>query len=259
MIKNYKNFSLFILSIFVMFYLSVILSNDLQGTLNNIENMYFLTFSYSFLGQEISIMNIIQCFLLIAINVSIFADDISDELGRNAQYIFTRTTKRRKWILNKFSNILFKLIVVQAIQFILAFIHFKILGYEIYDFIMFSKNICVLFIFRILVQYTLILIINVLSLKLSDIYSYMVGIVFFFVSIIYFHTSYLQNGKLMKYIPLTQHIIKIIQPVNMNDNINNAMNFIPNYNPVISIVYSVIFVSIWIVIGTKLIKTKEFY
>ncbi|MCY6959659.1 hypothetical protein [Clostridium brassicae] len=254
-----KKFNLIILSILSMILISTILNLNLNQMTSNIKDMYIYYYSYTFLSEKMTILNILISSLPMIISISIFADDLAIEIEKNAAYIFTRSRKRKKWIVNKFIYILFNILRIEFIQFSISFVYFTILGYRIKEPKQFLLVFVELLILNILTQYILIIIVNLVTLKINNIVGYIICIFLFLINIITFHLFFLKEQILVKYIPLIQYLLSIKENMLVDRSIIYFSNFIPSYNFIQAVAYDVIIIIFLLLVGRKIIEKYEFY
>jgi hypothetical protein len=198
-----KKWNLILLSMISMMLISAILSGDLNGVTNDIKDIYLYYYARTFLGGNISVFNVIISAFPTMIVISIFADDLSFDLEKNAQYIFTRTRDLKKWVINRFVHMLSDIMKIQFIQFSISFVYFIVLGYKFYSLKDFYMTVIVLFSLTVLTQYVLIIIANLITLKTNNVCGYIISSSIFLLSIIIFHLLYLKKQVLVNYIPST--------------------------------------------------------
>lgn len=257
--SRYKKVNLILLSILTMMIISKILSSDLNGITIDIKDIYIYYYSHTFLGEKMFITNVLISSLPVMVMVSIFADDLSIELEKNAPYIFTRSRKRKKWIVCKSMRMFISIIKIQFIQFSISFVYFSILGYRINETKTLILTIIELFILTILTQYILILITNLITLKTNNIFGYIICNFIFLISIIIFHLMYFKKHILVKYIPFTQYILSIQSNILVNRNIRYFSSFISGYNFGEAIIYDIVIIITLLLISRKIIEKYEFY
>lgn len=259
MMRGYKKFKYLFLELCAMFCISYVLSSDLAGVSKDIKNMYLYYFSYQFIGQNINIMHIMTSLIPISIMISMFADSFSYDLGKNAAYIFTRTKKRTKWLLNKLVEILIEITLVDILIFIIAFIFFSFLGYRIVDFKGFISVTSKILILLILTQYIIIIIANLISIKVGSSYGYIISNLIYIISILNCYYLSLKKIALLKYIPLTQHLITLQDNGCINRNIIYFSKHIVGYRISEALIYDFVILFITILIGIRQIKKADFY
>jgi hypothetical protein len=257
--SRYNKLNLILLNIFSMMLISTILSGDLHGITLNIKDIYIYYYSNTFLDGKITIINILTSSFPIIIAISIFADDLSVEIEKNATYIFTRSINRKKWITYKFVHILISLIKIQFIQFSISFMYFSVLGYKITDPKASLLVIIELFLLTTLTQYILIVIASLVTLKTNSIYGYIICNFIFLINIITFNLFYLKKQTLVQYIPFTQYILSIQENILVNRDIRYFSNFIPGYNFTEAVIYDIIIIITLLLVGRKIIEKHEFY
>ncbi|MBU3175375.1 DUF2705 family protein [Clostridium estertheticum] len=257
--NRYNKLTLILLNIFTMMFIAKILSGDLHGITLDIKDIFIYYYSHTFLGEKITIINILISVFPIIIMVSIFADEVSIELEKNATYIFTRSVNRKKWITRKFIHIFISLIKIQLIQFSISFMYFSALGYRINDLKSSLVIIIELFILTTLTQYILIVISSLVTLKTSNIYGYTFCNFIFLINILIFHLFYFTKQTLVQYLPFTQYILSIQENILVNRNIRYLSNFIPGYNFTEAVIYDIIIIITLILVGRKIIEKHEFY
>lgn len=256
---RYNKLNLILLNIFSMIFISTILSGDLNKVTLDIKDIYIYYYSHTFVGERMSIINILSSSFPIIIAISIFSDDLSIELEKNSTYIFTRSRKRKKWITYKFIHILISIIKIQFIQFSISFMYFSVLGYRINDPKALLLAIIELFILTILTQYILVVIASLVTLKTNSIYGYIICNFIFLINIIALHLFYFKKQALVQYIPFTQYILSIQENILVNREIRYFSNFIAGYNFAGAVVYDIIIIIILLLVGRKIIEKHEFY
>lgn len=257
--KDYRKLSLFILSILAMICISKVHSEDLMYMNKEIESMYVCYYSYSFFNQKTTVINILFSTLPILINVAVFSCEISELLKKNSQYIFIRTTNKKKWILQEFISLFLRLLKFQGIQFIIVFIYFSVLGYKIIQPEKSIKIIMILFILLVLTEYILILSINIFSLIVDNIYTYTVVASLYVYFTIIFNLNIFNDKISVKYIPFTQHIISVQSEICINREIVIFKDFLQNYKIIESVFYDIILIIFLVCLGIIFIRKKEFF
>lgn len=259
MTRRYKKLKYLFLELCVMFCISYILSAHLVDVSKDIKNMYLYYFSYQFVGQDINIIHIITSVIPTSIMISMFADSLSYDLDKNAAYIFTRTKKRTKWLLNKLVEILIEITLVDILMFIIAFIFFSFLGYRIINAKEFISITLEILILLILTQYILIIISNIISIKMDTSYGYITSNLIYIISILSSYYISLKKIILLKYVPLTQHLITLQDNGCINRNIRYFSKYIVGYSFSEAVLYDFFILIIIILIGIRQIKKTEFY
>lgn len=259
MIREYKKSKYFFLELCVMLCISYILSSDLAGVSKDIKNIYLYCFSYQFIGQDISIMRIITAILPMVVMISMFGDSFSYELDKNAAYIFTRTKKRAKWLLDKLVEILVQITLTDVLIFIIAFIFFSFLGYRIIDFKEFINITFKILTTLILSQYILIIIANLISIKMDSSYGYIISNLIYIICILNSYYLALKKIILLKYIPLTQQFITLQDNKFINRNVKYFSKYIIGYRFSEAIIYDIVILIIIMLMGIRQIRKAEFY
>lgn len=256
---NNKKLKYFFFQLCIMFFISYILSSDLVEFSNDMKDMYLYYFSYQFIGQDISLIHIITSLIPTSLMISMFIDSLSYELDKNAIYIFTRTNKKSKWLLYKLLNIFVKVSLINFFLFVIAFLFFWILGFEIVNFSYFINLILKLLLLVILTQYILIIISNLISIKFDSAYGYIISNLLYIISILNLYFLSFKNINLIKYIPFTQHVVSIQDNMCINRSILYFSKFITGYKFSNALIYDILIIIIIILFGIKQINKTEFY
>lgn len=259
MVRKYKKLKYLFLGLCAMICISYILSPDILGFSKDIKNMYLYYFSYQFIGHDISIMRIITCIIPMSIMISMFADSLSYELDKNAAYIFTRTKKRIKWLLNKLAELLIQITLVDILIFIIAFIFYHLLGYRIIDYKEFINISLKLLTALILSQYILIIIANLISIKMDSSFGYIISNLIYIMCILESYYLSLKKIILLRYVPLTQQFITLQDNQYINRHIVFFSKYITGYSFSEAILYDFAILIIIILVGIKQIRKTEFY
>lgn len=257
--KEIKKIRYIFLEIIIIAVGSLMISSDLIESSKDIKDMYLYYFSYHFIGQELSIIHIIISLLPISVIIAMYVDSLSYDIDKNAKYIFTRTSKRKRWFLSELLKIFKELILVDIILFIIAFIIFYILGYRIVSFLEFIKVVSKLLILLVLTHYILIIIANLISIKASPQYGYIISNLMYIVSILNIYYLSFKNFFALKYIPFIQHIITIQNNECIRRDILYFSRYINGYSFGDAIIYDLILLIIVISIGIRTISKLEFY
>lgn len=148
-------------------------STKVSGENNRILESLFL-FSYGQLNIEhikyvapILLWILPQAFLMY-----ILGDYISVNFNRNACYIFTRTSNRKKWFLLKLLSLFCYVIIFYLMQFITVLGVAGIFGFKIHNYTTGLPLILAEYLLIVLVNYWLILFANIFSLTMNAVYSY---------------------------------------------------------------------------------------
>ncbi|GKX66712.1 hypothetical protein [Inconstantimicrobium mannanitabidum] len=254
-----KSICVLTLMIILMLYISITLSSQLHHITKDIKDMYLCYFSYTFINESFSSSKIIISALNTILIVSIFADNLSLELEKNAAYIFTRTKKIKKWLTNKLIYILCSIIKIQFCQFIIAFGYFGILGYRINNVSEFIQVILKLFILIVSTQYIAVIIANLVSLKTNQVIGYIVSISLIIINLIIFYSIYFTKRVLIGMIPFTQYMITIQDTTLVNRSVRYFSHYIKNYYFIHALIFNIVFIIILFVLGRRSIEKHEFY
>lgn len=103
--------------------------------------------------------------------IYVLGDNVASDLGRNSAYIFTRTDRRKQWLLAKMFNLFLYIFIYFAVQFVIVGLVGILSNLETENLIQGLTMILGEFILVLLLNYFIVLIINILSLKISVIYS----------------------------------------------------------------------------------------
>lgn len=248
-----------LLEIVILIYISFVLSSDLFDISTDMKDMYLYYFSYNFIGEDIEILNIVISILPISIIIAMFSDVVSYELEKNSVYFFTRTKKRSKWLLKWFGDILLELVKVNFILFFISYIVFYLFGYRVVHINEFIYIVLKLFLSTILVQYILIILSNIVNIKLESVYGYITSNIIYIISILDLYFISLDNIKFIKFIPFTQNIVLTQDIKYIDRSIRYFSNFIAGYSFQEAMIYGFCILIILMLIGTRVIKTAEFY
>ncbi|MFL0194083.1 hypothetical protein ACJDU8_00540 [Clostridium sp. WILCCON 0269] len=261
--NNYSNKNIFKV-IFISILISIIIylnSKDviMESKCNYLDALFIFTYGYMDIKNIIKyISNVfIQMLPLIYITY-ILGDYIFLDLDKRGVYIFTRTNKRTNWFLNKILKLLKYVSLFYFIQLITIYIIGIIIGFR-------STNYTIQIIFweftlNVLTSYFIILFINVISLKLNVIYTYIIGIGIYVSSIFISGFVYqLYNSKiwLLKYFIIGQEILTWHCESFLNGYRNIADFYINNLNIKYSISYLSIVCIIMVFYGFYVINNKD--
>jgi len=180
----------YIIYILFIIYSSLIFSKDILLYTDNMADVFIYGNTYNMLGERINVMGILMIAFPNLIMFSLFADSVAIDLEKNAVYIFTRSNKKQKWFLNKCLKIFTKLVVVDFVFMAFQLFIFRCIGFKISSIFELIIIIIKILIFKLLVQYTLILLTNVIAIKFNSIVGYSITCTIYILSIILFHTLY---------------------------------------------------------------------
>lgn len=140
----------------------------------------------------------------------VLGDYISNHLNRNAVYIFTRTDKRRKWLLSRVLNLFAFTVIYYVAQFLIVYLIGSAYGLAIANQNVGMSTILSEFMLLILLSYLFVLTINIMSLAINVTYSYLIVTAVSIISV--FITGFIElfggiGGKLIKLLPTSQGVI----------------------------------------------------
>lgn len=234
------------------------LSQDLSASTNNISDLLiYSTCSFDF-SANFNIMKIFYTVFPILLIFSYIHSYISDDLSSNCAYIFCRTLKRKSWLIKLYIHVFTKLLLINFILGILKLIIFMIYGYQIYDYMNFFIILAQILILETIMQLTLILLCNVITLINCSQIGYFISISCYLINIISFYLSYLTNHKWLNFLPFTQNFV-----VTYNNGFIDRTNYYfshynVNYSFSSAIIQSCMYLFILGLLGLPIIQKKEF-
>lgn len=253
--KKSSEVSLFIISILIIGVIGKVLSSEIINITTDMEYMYIYYFAYSFIGEKITIINIIFASIPTIVNLGIFSTYVDNELNKNAQYIFTRSKKRTAWLIKELMKLARDIILVNGVQFIIALMIFSILGFDKLDIIMVIK----LYVLVVLNQYLIILVSNIVCLGIGNSYGFIVSVILYLISILIMNIKFFAKKSAIKYIPFIQNMLSIHSDINCDRSIPIMSNYIENFSIYESIFYVVFLIIVFIIIGINIVKNKEIF
>lgn len=233
------------------------LSQDLSATTNNINDiLIYATCSLDF--TKFNITSIIYTIFPTLLSFSYMHSYISDDLNLNCAYIFSRTLKRKSWLIKLYINVFAKVLVINLIFSILKLIIFILYGYRFYNYGSFFFLFMQIFILESIIQLTLILLCNVITLINCSQVGYFMSILCHLINIISFYITYLTNHLWLNFFPFTQNYI-VTQNNEFIDRTKYYFNhFNINYSFSSAISQSLIYLFILGLLGLPIIQRKEF-
>lgn len=199
-----------------------------------------LLFSYGHVEIE-GIMSVLPVLFWLAPQIVLLyflGDWVAGDLERNVVYIFTRTTRRKTWWVAKVSGLFFYVFLYYAIQLLAVCIIGGLLGYTMAGWyqgmILIGSEMGLL----LFLNYLILLLINLLSLRWDVVLSAMI-IVGGNVSSLFFayliHAFYPE--KIIQWLPFTQGILTWhTDAPKVNDSVFVSLQ-LENYNILFSIIY----------------------
>jgi len=250
--KN-KYIGYYILYLLFIVYSGLFFSKEIELYTDDIADLFVYANTYHMLGTKINAMNILMIAFPTIMMISLFADSIAIELEKNAMYIFTRSNKKQKWFLNKCLKIFMKLVVVNMVFMVFQLFVFGCMGFKV----SFIDELIVIYfkilIFRLLSQYTLILLSNIIAVKFNSIAGYLMTCTIYILSIIFFHTLYrvinIYNLPFMQNYAVIYILNKYKYPFLNIDIYGNVWE---------SVICGLIYLAVIIVLGNFIIKRKDF-
>lgn len=251
-----KYFKVILIGFLIILITSYSTNSYILMSSKDISNLFLDYFSYLPISDKTVIKDIVICIMHNLFIIYVFSSYIKDEIHINGHYIFTRTSKKEKWIIKEYGKIFKYLTIYYFIEFILFFIVSKLKGAYIEDFSHFYKSIIILFIFNVLTSYILILISNTVSLFSNSFYGYISSIILLISDIIALNAFYnFKNFSIINFLPLSQNLILFKKTSFINQEIFNKT--IENYSFNISIIIMISFIIILYYISSKIIKKIE--
>lgn len=207
-----------------------------------------------------ALINIPTITLNVAILMYKYSDYLSREIKVNGIYIFTRTNKRKKWILDRCLEVIRNVIIYYFIVISLYIFLALLSGFQFTN----LHNLISIIIYQyfILVLITLfnIVIINFISIKFSAINSFsmiysiyisnLVGVFFFKETLI---------GKLLGITPFGLSITAWNKSINkiLDNNIEWFSNNVINYNIIYLVIYLITLIILIIILQRNLVKNMD--
>lgn len=234
------------------------ISQDLSASTNNISDLLiYLTCSFDFIAN-FNITNIAYTVFPTLLIFSSIHSYIYDDLSSNCAYIFCRTLKRKSWLIKLYIHVFKKLLLINFVLSILKLIILIIYGYQIYDYMNFLIILTQILILDSIMQLTLILLCNVITLINCSQIGYFISILCYLINIISFYLSYLTNHKWLNFLPFTQNFI-----VTHNNGFIDRTNYYfshynINYSFSSAIIQSCMYLLILGLLGLLIIQKKEF-
>lgn len=256
--KN-KYIVLTIFYLLVLIIISYYISNNLYGITNDIiDTIQYFNCSLDF-QDGYNVLSLIYTMLPTLIAFSFSYDDISTEINKNSVYILNRTSNRKKWLLSKYFKCFFKTIIINIIIIFLNILVIYILGFHIHNLMATLTIILKILSLNILVQYTLIILSNVIGLLYNSIMGYFISVSSYTLSLCIFYTNYFYNKTFVIYLPFTQNLIGIQDLNELNRKIGLLNYFKNGYWTVYAVLISFIYLFPVLYVGIRVIKSKEFY
>lgn len=204
----------FILKVFIGLVIFLISFNDYIplwiNESNSIESLYLMTFGFIPSSNRNFLFEICLSTINIIYVIFIFSQDLQFEIKVIGTYIFTRTNKRKEWILKQYLKTFLKLSAYFICQYIVIFVVGLIYGYEINSMNNFVNVLIVSLGITILSIFSIIVLINTLAIFFEYIFSYMTIALSIIINAIL--VSMLIDSNYMwiiKYFPFSQHLIGI--------------------------------------------------
>lgn len=188
-------------------------------------------------------------------------DYISRNLSKNAVYIFTRTDQRKTWLIAKVITLFLYVLFYYTIQILVACFVGSTLGYEILNWKEGISLILGELVLQVLLNYMIILLINVLSLQIDVIFSSVLLLVGN-ASCLFF-SQYINeffNGMvgIVKWMPFTQGILAWHSDAAAVSDVQGLSSFqIPDFSISLSIVYMGVVSIVCIFWGIRKIKKMD--
>ncbi|MGL4873922.1 MAG: DUF2705 family protein [Clostridium sp.] len=204
---------------------------------NSMESLYLMTFGFIPLSNRNFLFEICLSIVNIIYIIFVFSENLQFEIKVIGTYIFTRTNKRKEWILKQYLKTFLKLSVYLIIQYSMVFIIGSNYGYEINNINNFiavgimSLGITLLSIFSIIV------LINTLAIFFDYIFAYMVSVSAITINMIIVSTLINSNyAFIIKYLPFSQHLIGIKDIEFIDRSIHMFNSYIPDFNIGLSLI-----------------------
>lgn len=224
---------------------------------------YILIMSYGYLDIN-TIKYVIPVLFWMAPQIFLLyflGDYISKNLSQNAVYIFTRTDQRKTWFIAKIITLFLYVLFYYTIQILVACFVGSVLGYEILNL---NEGISLILgelALQVLLNYMIILLINVLSLQIDVIFSSVLVLVgnascLFFSQFI----NEFFNGMvgIVKWMPFTQGILAWHADVAAVAGVQGLSSFqVSDFSIGFSIVYMGVVSIVCILLGIRKIKKMD--
>jgi hypothetical protein len=214
---------------------------------------------YNGFGDAFVMIDLLFSLLPTIIVNSIFADRIAMEIEKSAAYIFTRTSKRKRWMLKITFKLFLQLTGITVFFYFVQLIFFGLSGFYIEDLYTFVIQSLYLLSIIFLENFLLVLLSNVLVMKLGEIWGYIISVSAYCVSVIFI---YMIPVNFKAYL----HLMPFAQKYTMVSQWSNSSLFFPlwqhssiegNYLKILEISFVYIFAVLFWSVMT--IRKKEFY
>lgn len=250
---NNRNTKITLISIyaFLLLFCTTVLSNEMPIHLYQIEDIWLRLFGNAHISEPLSIIYIIWVTMPSIIIISCFADSLSKDINRNAQYIFIRTSKKGHILTRKLIYLLFQYIKIKVTTSFIALALIILQGYRTDSISKAMEIILLQTILTVGIEYCMIILSNILSLQINSISGYIFTVALYLICTIFFCTFYYSNKIPLWGLPFVQ----TISPVKAIDKYMILTNI--SYTKLILVEF--IYILLIIVCGNYIIKRKEFY
>jgi hypothetical protein len=222
---------------------------------------YFLVLTYGNLEIR-DVKYVIPVLFWLAPQIFMFyflGDYVSNDLERNAIYIFTRTDRRRSWLIAKILSLFFYVALYYFLQFLVVGTMGWILGYNVLEGLSGIAIILKEFVLLVLLNYMIILMINLLSLSIpvsiSAVSVFVAHLFCLFLSgVVYeFYKGY---SEIIKWLPFTQGIASWHSDI--SSRVGGSILFsIQDFNVAFSVVYMVVLCIAFVYVALRKVENLD--
>lgn len=187
-------------------------------------------------------------------------DDMAADFERNAVYIFTRTHQRKKWFLAKSLSLVFYIFLYYFVQFFILWVIASVYGFYLVNFEEGIFLILSMLILLILQGMMVLLMINLLAFRTTQIIAYTIVFAGYIASLFFSNFLYeIQWGiGIIKWLPFTQGIFSWHNDIPSSVSAFIVSDFhLQNFSVLFSIIYLVVITTFLILLGLKKIEDMD--
>ncbi|HBI05422.1 MAG TPA: hypothetical protein DDY49_15510 [Paenibacillaceae bacterium] len=189
-------------------------------------------------------------------------DDMASDFGRNAVYIFTRTHQRKIWFLAKSLSLFFYIFLYYFVQFFVLWIIASVYGLHLVNSEEGIFVILSMLILLILQSFIVLLMINLLALRTTQIIAYTIVFAGYIASL--FFSNFLYEIQwcigIIKWLPFTQGIFSWHNGIPSSVIAFIVTDFhLQNFSVLFSIIYQVVITTLLIILGTHKIEDMDIF
>lgn len=228
--------------------------------INSLEGLFFAEYGFVDIKMIKYVTPFLKWVLPQMILMWILKEFVAGELDKSGVYIFTRTNRRGKWVIDKTYDLFKFVILFYFIMFLITYIIGTVVGYKMLYIYKGIELILTIFILTVLLNYEYILIINILSLKMDVLYSFLIALFVDIFSLLlssFIYEYFKMKIYLLKLLPVSHGILAWHSMNSMYNNLYISEFSIKNFSIIDSISYLILSCFIIVIYGIYVFQHKD--